>query len=87
MSSANESDGGLLYLKGGDFTDELEDARIVDFTLTNIEDIAPSIESDKKVLWIPYSNISNFKSYKDEIEYMLQKRKKEKKQEGKNKQG
>ena len=68
-----------MYLKGGDFSDELKDARIVDYTLINIEDIAHSIESDKKVLWIPYSNISKFKSYKNEIEDMLQKRRKESK--------
>ena len=50
---------GLLYLKGGDFAQELADAQIKDYQLFPVDQLAP-IVSDKKVLYIPQKEIIKF---------------------------
>jgi hypothetical protein len=50
---------GLLYLKGGDFTQELLDAQIKEYQLFPVDQLAP-ITSDKKVLYIPQKEIVKF---------------------------
>eukprot|EP01041_Mallomonas_annulata_P012278 gene12278-25817_t len=50
---------GLLYLKGGDFTDELQEAGINKHTLFPVNELLP-IDSDKNVLHIPAEEILAF---------------------------
>ena len=51
---------GLLYIKGGDFTDELQEAGVNDHRLFPISSLIPSIVSDKNVLYIPSAEIVDF---------------------------
>jgi len=44
---------GLLYLKGGDFSNELAEAKITSSAKYAVRDLVPGLESDKYVLHIP----------------------------------
>ena len=54
-----ELSNGLYYLKGGDFVDELKEAKIIDYQIFPISKLL-SINSDKSVLYIPTNEISQF---------------------------
>ena len=51
---------GLLYIKGGDFTDELQEAGVQAHHLFPVSDLIPSIVSEKNVLYIPSAEIVSF---------------------------
>lgn len=53
------SSSGLWYIKGGEFADELREAKVKSYTLFPVKDALP-IESDKYVLHIPASEICSF---------------------------
>lgn len=61
-SSMSMLSSGLLYLKGGDFTDELKEAEINTETiqLFPVTELIPDLPSDKFVLYIPAHEIHNF---------------------------
>lgn len=46
---------------GGDFSDELTESGIVNHHLFSVSDIVPSVASEKFVLYIPASEIIDFK--------------------------
>ena len=53
--------GGLLYIKGGDFFDELNAARIQQYSLHPIRELVPALaENDKSVLHIPSNEVARF---------------------------
>jgi 16S rRNA (guanine(527)-N(7))-methyltransferase RsmG len=53
---------GLLYLKGGDFTEELEAINISknDIIMTPVKELLPGLNSEKFVLYIPAIPIHEF---------------------------
>ena len=53
---------GLLYLKGGDFTNELIDAKInpKSVQLYPVSELIPGLQSEKFLLYIPSEEITNF---------------------------
>lgn len=53
------SSSGLWYIKGGDFKNELREAKVKTYTLFPVKDSLP-IDSDKYVLHIPASEIISF---------------------------
>lgn len=53
------SSSGLWYIKGGDFKNELREAKVKTYTLIPVKDTLP-IDSDKYVLHIPAAEISSF---------------------------
>lgn len=53
------SDSGLLYVKGGEFVDELKGAGIDNFKITPITELL-ELNTDKNVLHIPASDIVKF---------------------------
>ena len=52
----------MLYLKGGDFNDELKDCQIPseNVRLTAVADLMKGLVSDKFVLYVPSSEIHSF---------------------------
>ena len=54
---------GLLYLKGGDFGEELNEAKINDYSLFPVKELVP-IDSDKNVLYVPSEQIVSFHNNK-----------------------
>jgi len=52
--------GGVFYLKGGDFTQELSDARIEEYQLHAINKLVPTSDSDKYVLHIPTEEVQGY---------------------------
>ena len=60
---------GLLYLKGGDFGEELNEAKINDYHLFPVNQLVP-IESDKNVLYVPSEQIVTF--HNDKIKQQLE---------------
>ena len=54
---------GLLYLKGGDFGDELNEAKINNYHLFPVNKLVP-IDSDKNVLYVPSEEIVIFHNNK-----------------------
>ena len=61
-SSDHTISSGLLYLKGGDFTDELSEAKInpSSVQLFPVNELVQGLQSEKFVLYIPAHEISNF---------------------------
>jgi 16S rRNA (guanine527-N7)-methyltransferase len=53
---------GLLYLKGGDFGEELKEAGITQSRLFPVQELLPSIVSDKSVLYVDSEQIAAFRS-------------------------
>jgi hypothetical protein len=51
----------LRLCSGGDFSDELKESGIVNHRLFSVSDIVPSVVSEKFVLYIPASEIIDFK--------------------------
>ena len=51
---------GLLYIKGGDFSDELNEAGVRSHHLFPIRELIPSVPSEKYVLYIPGEQIVAF---------------------------
>jgi len=56
-------ESGLLYLKGGDFGNELSDASISKYHLFPVKELV-SIDSDKNVLYVPSDQIVAFHANK-----------------------
>jgi len=52
--------GGLLYLKGGDFGDELDMAGIEQHSLHPVKDLVQGLDTDKNVLYIPAADVLRF---------------------------
>ena len=52
--------GGLLYLKGGDFRNELIEAKVDLYSLHRVCELIPNLQSDKYVLYIPPTEVSAF---------------------------
>lgn len=73
---SDAADSGLLYLKGGDFRDEIANAGVKEYSLHKVQDMA-KIESDKKILRIPAGEITSFRSRKDKIMDWLAREKQE----------
>lgn len=60
-SSSNSISDGLLYIKGGDFAEELRTAGISSYSLQPVNQLVPALaDSDKAVLHIPASEIRAF---------------------------
>lgn len=55
-----ESEQGLLYLKGGDYVKELEEASITSSQVKMISEFLPQLDSDKYILFIPSDEIRRF---------------------------
>jgi len=53
---------GLLYLKGGDFGEELKEAGITQSLLFPVQELLPPIVSDKSVLYVDSEQIAAFRS-------------------------
>eukprot|EP01040_Poterioochromonas_malhamensis_P013568 gene13568-14933_t len=51
---------GLLYLKGGDYVKELEEAAITSSQVKMISEFFPQLDSDKYILFIPSDEIRRF---------------------------
>ena len=62
FSSSSLLSSGLLYLKGGDFTEELQEAEIntKSIQLHPVTELIPGLSSDKFVLYIPAADIREF---------------------------
>eukprot|EP01039_Chlorochromonas_danica_P005431 gene5431-5976_t len=56
MSRRTDGHRGLLYIKGGDFTEELNDCKLSNCTLTPIKELVP-LDTDKFVLHVPATEI------------------------------
>lgn len=54
-----DSDSGLWYIKGGDFSGEMEEAKIQNYQLHPVKDLLP-LDSAKFILHIPAIEINNF---------------------------
>lgn len=50
-----------MLFSGGDFSDEIKESGILNHHLFPVSDIAPSVASEKFVLYIPASEIVDFK--------------------------
>lgn len=59
-SNWKDNTGGVFYIKGGDFTQELSDARIEEYQLHAINKLVPTSDSDKLVLHIPTEEVQGF---------------------------
>ena len=55
---------GLLYLKGGDFSDEIANSKISEHSLSPVSSLVPNLPSDKFVLHIPTKEIVDFRRRK-----------------------
>mmetsp|Transcript_14422 Transcript_14422/g.23936 ORF Transcript_14422/g.23936 Transcript_14422/m.23936 type:complete len:298 (-) Transcript_14422:748-1641(-) len=73
---------GLLYLKGGDFTGELQEARISRYSLSAVNQLVPGLESDKSVLYVPTAEVTRF--YTNMISARLSESKNRSNKKGKN---
>lgn len=60
-TSSSAYNSGLLYLKGGDFTEELAEAQVTAHSLHQVRDLVP-IASEKYILHIPRDQIINFRN-------------------------
>ena len=77
---------GLLYLKGGEFFDEIDNAGVTEHNLQEVQMLThQAISSDKKVLFIPAPQILSFRERKEEVEVWLAEEKKKKEKEKKEK--
>ena len=65
--ASDDSKKGLLYLKGGDFSDEIANSNITEYSLSPVAQLVPNLSSDKFVLYIPTKEIVAF--YKRKVEY------------------
>lgn len=54
------NDGGVFYIKGGEFRQELSDAHINRYDLHSINQLIPALETDKFVLHIPTEEVQAF---------------------------
>ncbi len=59
-TSKEENAGGVFYIKGGDFRQELSDAHIKQYRLHPINQLVPTLETDKFVLHIPTEEVQSF---------------------------
>lgn len=77
--NSNFPDSGLLYLKGGEFQDEIDNAGIIqNYEMHDVQDLA-GIQSDKKILRVGANEIISFRSRKDNVlAWLAEKKKKEK---------
>lgn len=57
---ANEKTGGVFYIKGGDFLQELSGAHIKQYQLHPINQLVPTLDTDKFVLHIPTEEVQAF---------------------------
>lgn len=78
-------DSGLLYLKGGEFQKEIDDAgiNVGNYQMHNVEDLvgldSEVFDSDKKILRVDASEIIDFRGRKESvINWLADKKKKEK---------
>jgi 16S rRNA (guanine527-N7)-methyltransferase len=55
-----ENVGGVFYIKGGDFVQELNEAHIQYYQLHAIETLVPTLGSDKFILHIPTEDVQAF---------------------------
>ena len=60
-----EINGGLLYIKGGEFSAELKEANISYWRSIPMKNLLPSLPSDKQILYIPTKEIQTFKQRLD----------------------
>lgn len=60
LSGESVLGNGLLYLKGGEFDDELAGAGIVQHTKYAVRDLVPGLDSDKYVLHVPAAEVVAF---------------------------
>jgi len=67
-------ESGLLYLKGGDFGEELNEASISEYHLFPVRELVP-IESDKNVLFVPANQIVTFHMNKIKQQKLIEKKK------------
>lgn len=59
----NNRDGGLLYLKGGDFHNELKDSNIKNYDIypiSNLIKVDPVSKSNKNILFVKINEINKF---------------------------
>ena len=63
---SNAAKSGLLYIKGGEFKDELEEADIIQYDILAIRDLT-QLETDKNLLHIPSVEVCNFHRRKIEL--------------------
>ncbi len=84
ISDSSGSGGGLYYLKGGEFSDEIKNAGIDGGACTThrVQRLAKgAITSDKNVLFVPAAEVVAFQSRKDGVvEWLAQQRKREKRE-------
>lgn len=59
MSRRTDGHRGLLYIKGGDFTEELSDCKLSNCALKPIKELVP-LDTDKFVLHVPATEILNW---------------------------
>jgi len=67
-------ESGLLYLKGGDFGEELNEASISQYHLFPVKELV-HIESDKNVLFVPANQIVSFHMNKIKQQKLIEKKK------------
>lgn len=79
--SAANKECGLYYIKGGDFSQELLEAKIQNSAVKihPINRLIPNLETDKNVLYLPASEILLFHGRKNAEAHALEKTKKKKK--------
>jgi len=65
LSKNLEINGGLLYIKGGEFSAELKEANISYWRSIPMKNLLPSLPSDKQILYIPTKEIQTFKQRLD----------------------
>jgi 16S rRNA (guanine(527)-N(7))-methyltransferase RsmG len=55
---------GMFYIKGGEFRNELNQAKIKSFKRFKMNDLVPSLNNDKNILFIPGEEVRSFKPKK-----------------------
>lgn len=58
--------GGVYYIKGGDFRNELVEAKISKFQLHSVDELVDELEVDKFILHIPTTEVVNY--HRDQIQ-------------------
>ena len=59
--SINDDSNGLYYLKGGEYSSELQAAQIENYSITELSSLAPGVQPDKSILYIPAREINAFR--------------------------
>ena len=64
LSTSSQQKEGLFYIKGGDFTDEIKEAKLSDCTVHKIAELVAGLSTDKNVLVIPRHEVIKFHKLK-----------------------